>query len=279
MKLSVREKVKLINKEDQAISISRQCKLLGISRRIAYYEPQPLSQSDKIIMDAIDRIYTKFPAYGKRRMTAQLNDEGYVVGKKKVRSLMVIMGLEAIYPKPRTSIPCNQHKKYPYLLKNKFINNINEVWGSDITYIRLESGFVYLVAIMDWFSRFVLSWELSNTLDSDFCILALNKALEKDKPLIFNSDQGVQFTSHDFTRVLESNKIKISMAGKGRCYDNIFVERLWRTVKYEEVYIKDYRSVLDAYKNLKEYFELYNYERLHESLGYQTPAKIFKRKK
>jgi len=228
-----------------------------------------------MMMKLIDEQYTLRPFYGVPRMTAWLRREGHLVNPKKVRRLMRLMGLEAIYPKPRLSQSCPGHKRYPYLLKGLVIDHSDQVWCSDITYIRLLHGFVYLTVVMDWFSRYVLSWELSITLDKEFCLKALEKALSVSKPEIFNTDQGSQFTSEEFTGRLEDAGVRISMDGKGRLYDNIFVERLWRTVKYEEVYLHDYLSVSEARERLALYFHFYNSERLHKSLGYQTPYEVY----
>ena len=253
----------------------RQCELLGLSRSSFYYEPAVASPLNLALMRLIDEQYTRTPFYGTRRMTAGLQHQGYRVNRKRVTRLMRIMGLEAIYPKPSLSRPGEAPKRYPYLLKNMIIGHPNQVWSTDITYIRLEHGFVYLVAIMDWFSRYVLSWELSNTLDSFFCIAALERALRGAKPSIFNNDQGPQFTCEDFTDRLEQESIRISWDGRGRCWDNIFVERLWRSVKYEEVYLKHYESVPEATQGLGAYFTFYNTERPHQSLGYKTPEQAF----
>jgi putative transposase len=226
------------------------------------------------LMDLIDRQFTETPFYGSRRLTAWLNRQGYIVNRKRIQRLMRIMGLESIYPKPNLSKRRKDHKIYPYLLKGVKIQKTNIVWSSDITYIRVGRGFVYLTAVIDWFSRYVLSWKLSNTLEPRFCVDALNEALTLSTPEIFNTDQGSQYTSKDFIKPLEDRGIKISMDSKGRALDNIFVERLWRSVKYEEVYIKDYRTARDAYESLKEYFLFYNNSRLHQSLDYLTPAEV-----
>jgi len=257
------------------ISISRQCELLDINRSSYYYCPQDESSYNLMMMKLIDEQYTLRPFYGVPRMTAWLRREGHLVNPKRVRRLMRLMGLEAIYPKPRLSQSCPGHKRYPYLLKGLVIDRSDQVWCSDITYIRLLHGFVYLTVVMDWFSRYVLSWDLSITLDKEFCLKALEKALSVSKPEIFNTDQGSQFTSVEFTGRLEDAGIRISMDGRGRVYDNIFVERLWRTVKYEEVYLHDYLSVSEARKRLALYFHFYNSERLHKSLGYQTPYEVY----
>ena len=209
-------------------------------------------------------------------MTAWLKREGHDVNRKRVRRLMSKMGIEAIYQKPNLSKAAAGHKKYPYLLKGLDINRPDQVWASDITYIRMNSGFVYLAVVMDWFSRYILSYELSTTLEGEFCIEALGKSLKKSKPEIFNTDQGVQYTSKSFTGILEANEIRISMDGKGRAFDNIFVERLWRSIKYEEVYINDYQSVAEANSKLGKYIDFYNSERLHQSLAYNTPEEIYR---
>lgn len=226
-------------------------------------------------MRLLDEQFTKTPFYGVRKMTAWLNTIGERVNKKRIARLMRIMGLEAIYPKPRLSKPGTGHRLYPYLLRGVPIVRPDQVWSVDITYIRLASGFIYLVAVLDWFSRYVLSWGISVTMDVAFCIEALEEALAKGRPDIFNSDQGSQFTSAEFTGCLEKAAVKISMDGRGRVFDNIFVERLWRTVKYEEVYLKDYADVREARQNLGRYFDFYNRERLHQNLGYRTPEAAY----
>lgn len=226
-------------------------------------------------MNEIDRIFTARPFYGKRRMQVKLNQAGYGIGVKHTRALMIKMGLEAIYPKKNTSMTDRSHKVYPYLLRDVVILRPNHVWSTDITYIRLRGGFVYLVAIIDWYSRYVISWKVSVTMEKDFCIESLREALAVGFPEIFNSDQGSQFTSTEFTGILEEHGIRISMDGKGRCLDNIFVERLWRSVKYEEVYLKNYANPLEAIEGLKEYFHFYNHLRPHQSLDYKTPAEIY----
>jgi len=226
-------------------------------------------------MDEIDRIFTTYPFYGKRRIRIVLNQNGYPSGVKHTRTLMRTMGLEAICPKRKTSVPDRSHKVYPYLLRDVEILRPNQVWSTDITYIRLLRGFAYLTAVIDWHSRYVLSWKLSVTMEKEFCIEALEEALSKGLPEIFNSDQGSQFTSPEFTKKLEGKQVRISMDGKGRCLDNIFVERLWRSVKYEEVYLKNYATPLEAIKGLKNYFRFYNDVRPHQSLGYKTPAQVY----
>jgi putative transposase len=256
------------------ISLSRQCELIGLNRSSWYYEAARETPEHEVLMRLIDQQFTQTPFYGVRRMTAWLKQAGHPVNHKRVRRLMKQMGLVAVYPKPKLSLPGDNPRRYPYLLKDYAITAPNQVWSTDITYIRLSQGFIYLVAIMDWFSRYVLAWQISNTMDVQFCLDALEQALERGQPLIFNSDQGAQFTSLVFTQRLEQAGIQVSHDGKGRAYDNIFVERLWRTVKYEEVYLKSYNSVTEAIQNLDLYFQFYNQERLHQSLNYHPPAMI-----
>jgi putative transposase len=256
------------------LSIRHQCELVGLNRSTFYYTPAQESDLNLHLMRLIDTYYTKAPFYGRRRMTAYLRCQGYEVNPKRVRRLMQKMGLQAIYPKRRTSIAAKGHKVYPYLLRNLAITRPNQVWSTDITYIRMLRGFMYLVAIMDWHSRYVLAWQLSNTLDGLFCLDALDLALAQGQPDIFNTDQGVQFTAQAFTSRLEAAGIRISMDGRGRALDNVFVERLWRTVKYEHVYLHEYTSVPELEKGLEQYFMFYNHERLHQSLSYQTPAEV-----
>ena len=226
-------------------------------------------------MDLIDQQYLKTPFYGSRRMTALLNKSGYHVNRKRVQRLMRIMGIEAIYPKPKTTHSKKEHFKYPYLLKGLEITFPNHVWSSDITYVRLERGFIYLTAIIDWYSRYVLSWSLSNTLESRFCVETLEEALEIGTPSIFNTDQGAQYTAQSFLNPLKAKEIKISMDSKGRAIDNVFIERLWRSLKYEEVYLRSYRSISEAETAIEDYFRFYNQERLHQSLGYKTPENVY----
>lgn len=257
------------------IPIYRQCELLGLSRSSYYYEPARESEYNLELMRLIDEQYTKSPFYGTRRMTAWLRRQGYEVNRKRVQRLMRLMGIEAIYPRKRFSMSSEESKKYPYLLRGLVMERADQVWSADITYIRMSRGFLYLVAVIDWYSRYVLSWELSNTLDKEFCLKALEGALRVSKPEVFNSDQGSQFTSREFTERLEDAGIQISMDGRGRVFDNIFIERLWRTLKYEEVYIHSYETVKEARESLDRYFRFYNTERLHESLGYRTPEEIY----
>lgn len=229
-------------------------------------------------MNLIDKEYTDHPFYGSRRMTAWLCSKEHLVNRKRVRRLMQVMGLEAIYPKPNLSKANASHKKYPYLLRGVAARFPGHVWSTDITYIKLNGGFAYCVAVIDWYSRYVVSWRVSNTLDCGFCLEALTEALELGKPEIFNTDQGVQFTSNAFTGILEKSAIRISMDGKGRALDNIFVERLWRSLKYEDIYLKDYASVKEARQGIEKYFRFYNNERLHQSLEYQCPRDVFFKK-
>ena len=265
----------MIEPEHSEITVAEQCELLGLARSSYYYQPTGESEENLHLMRLLDEQYTKTPYYGILRMTAWLRTQGYAVNAKRVARLLRLMGLEAVYPKPRLSVPDPNAHPYPYLLKGVKIERVNQVWSTDITYIRTARGFVYLVAIMDWFSRYVLAWEVSVTLDVHFCLDALDRALNLAHPEIFNSDQGVQFTSQEFTHRLEAAHIRISRDGRGRALDNIFVERLWRSVKYEEVYLKDYETVPTAVENLKTYFIFYNQERVHQSLGYLTPATVY----
>jgi len=258
-----------------AISVRRQCELLGMNRSGFYYKPVEESEENGLLMRLLDEQYTRTPFYGSRKMTQWLAAEGYAVNRKRVSRLMGLMGIEAVYPKPKLSWPGEDHRIYPYLLRGTTVERVNQVWSTDITYIRMAQGFLYLVAVMDWFSRFVLSWSLSLTMEMDFCLEALDRALRRGRPEIFNSDQGSQFTSEKFTGKLEARKIAVSMDGRGRCFDNIFVERLWRSLKYEEVYLKDYASVAEARAGIAGYFQFYNHQRLHQSLDYRTPAAIY----
>ena len=256
------------------ISIRRQCELIGLNRATFYHRPATESEYNLHLMRLIDEQYTKTPFYGWPRMTAYLRGQGYVVNHKRVQRLMQKMGLKAVYPKPRTTISSGEHKVYPYLLRGLTISTPNQVWAADITYIPMVRGFMYLVAIMDWFSRYVVAWRLSNTLDGQFCLHALEEALEVGGLEIFNTDQGAQFTACSFRGTPESVGVGISMDGHGRVLDNIFIERLWRTVKYEDIYIKDYKTVIDLQMGLEEYFNFYNYDRPHQSLNYRIPAEV-----
>lgn len=265
----------MLEPDHERISLRRQCGLLGLNRSTAYYQPRAEDADNAAFTEKIDVQYTRTPFYGVPRMTAHLRREGYRVNPKRVRRLMRAMGLSAVYPKPHLSLPCQAHPVYPYLLRNVTVDRPDHVWASDITYIRLRGGFVYLTATMDWYSRYVLSWELSNTLDATFCVEALEKALAISQPDIFNTDQGAQYTSEAFTDRLKAAGVRISMDGRGRVYDNIFVERLWRSVKYEEVYLKHYDDADEAWRGLGEYFAFYNRERPHQALDWRTPHEVY----
>lgn len=267
----------LVEPDQPEISVRRQCDLLGVNRPGLYYEPVGESRENLMLMRLLDKEYTRHPFYGSRRLTAWLWAQGHEVNRKRVVRLMEVMGLEAVYPKPRLSQPGDGHKIYPYLLRNVEVTRANQVWSTDITYIPMASGFVYLVAVMDWFSRFVLSWALSLTMELDFCLVALKRAFRWGRPEIFNSDQGSQFTARRFTAELESRGVAVSMDGRGRCMDNIFIERLWRSLKYEEVYLRDYARVPDAQAGIGRWVQFYNQERLHQSLDYRTPAGLYRR--
>ena len=266
----------MITQEDSTtISVRRQCELLDLNRSSLYYEPTPINPQDLKLMNVIDEEFTKRPCLGSRQMKWRLWDRGFKVGRKRVRRLMRDMGLEGVVPTKNTSKRNPLHKVYPYLLRGVEINRVNQVWSMDITYIRLGRGFVYLAAVVDWHSRYVIAWRLSNTLTADFCVECLEDALQYGKPEIFNTDQGCQFTSEAFVQTLLKAGITISMDGRGRALDNIFVERLWRTVKYEDVYIKGYQTIPEAHEGLKDYFDYYNMERRHSSLKHNTPWTIF----
>lgn len=270
-------RLELVRRDHPELSLVRQCALLDISRSSLYYRPAQASAKDLALMALMDQQYLKTPFYGCRRMAAWLRSQGYQVNRKRVRRLMQLMGLEAIYRRPNTSKPAPEHRVYPYLLRGLAINRVDQVWAADITYIPLARGFLYLVAIMDWYSRYVLAWRLSNTMDVDFCVVALEEALSQGRPEIFNTDQGSQFTSEAFTGLLLEHGIQVSMDGKGRCMDNVFVERLWRSIKYEEVYLKAYQNGSEARAGIGEYLHLYNHERPHQALGYQTPRQVFEK--
>jgi len=261
---------------NKIIPISRQCELLTLSRSSFYYRPHPVSDFNLRLMRLIDRQYTKEPSWGVPRITKWLNRQGFKVNRKRVARLMRRMGLQGVVPKKKLSRPDKEHKVYPYLLKGLNVSRPNQVFCSDITYIPMRKGFVYLTAVMDWHSRYVLSWKVSLTLDAAFCVEALEEALAVGIPEIFNTDRGSQFTSKDFTDVLKNNHIAISMDGKGRVFDNIFIERLWRTVKWEEVYLKDYTNVGQAIRGLKDFFHRYNEERPHSALDYMTPGEVYR---
>jgi putative transposase len=266
----------MIETNNPKISLRRQCSLVGLSRATYYWQPAGESEQNLKLMRMIDQEYTRTPFYGSRKITVRLNQQLLEkVNRKRVVRLMRKMGLQAIYPHKKTSIPDQQHKKYPYLLRNLSITHPDQVWATDITYIPIRQGFMYLTAIMDWYSRFVIAWQLSNTLAGLFCLETLQSALQQRKPEIFNTDQGAQFTAQAFTSELEAADVLVSMDGRGRAYDNIFVERLWRTIKYEDIYIQEYASVLELQQGLEDYLWLYNYERPHQGLGYRTPAEIY----
>ncbi len=264
----------LIDSSESEISIRRQCELLGLTRSTFYYTPAKESALNLELMRLIDEQYLRAPFYGWPRMTLHLQKIGYAVNPKRVRRLMQKMGLQAVYPKRRTTIPDKEHRIYPYLLRGLEISRPNVVWCSDITYVPMNKGFMYLVAIMDWFSRYVVSWEISNSLDTHFCMRCLERALRSGAPEIFNTDQGSQFTSQLFTQALEGADVRVSMDGRGRAMDNVFIERLWRSVKYENIYIKEYSSGRELSIGLEEYFGFYNYERVHQGLDYCTPAEV-----
>jgi len=272
--LSHKEKLLLIDIPSKKISISHQVELLGISRSSVYYEPV-MDEYDLLLKHLIGKQYTLTPFYGSRKMTEQLRRDEHMVNRKHIQRLMREMGLEAIYQKPRLSDPHREHKIYPYLLRNVVIDRRDQVWAADITYIPLARGFMYLVAIMDWWSRYVLSWKTSITLDTAICLEALEMALEFGKPEIFNTDQGSQFTSNAFTKMVMDKGIDISMDGLGRCMDNIFTERLWRSLKYENVYLMHYETVPEGRQGIHTYFGFYNDDRLHQSLKYRTPAEVY----
>ena len=258
------------------LSVARQAKLLGVSRSSIYYRPRPESGEELDLLKRLDELFTENPMYGSRRLQVMLKREGIQVGRRRIRRLMRKLGLWAVGPKPNTSKPHPEHKIYPYLLRGLVIDRPNHVWATDITYIRMPRGFMYLCAILDWATRRVLSWRLSNTLTSDFCTAALNEALARyGTPEIFNTDQGSQFTSAEFTDVLKEHKVQISMDGRGRCHDNIFVERLWWTVKHEWVYLRPCENGIGQQRSLAQCFEWYNRRRPHQSLGWRTPDEAY----
>jgi len=265
----------MIETKHPEISIRRQCELIGLNRSSLYMKPAGESPLNLHLMRLIDEQYLKTPFYGYPRMTAQLRQAGYEVNPKRVARLMQKMGLKALFPRRKTTIVAPGHQIYPYLLRGMAITHNNQVWSTDITYVPMKTGFMYLVAIIDWYSRYILTWRLSNTLDGDFCLAALQRALASGQPEIFNTDQGSQFTAQAFTQPLLAAHIRISMDGRGRALDNIFIERFWRTIKYEDIYLKDYDTVRTLEMGLTEYFQFYNHERLHQSLGYRPPAEIY----
>lgn len=264
----------MIERNNSETSVRRQCALLSLSRSSVYYAPRPESNVNDRLMRRLDALYTAHPFLGYRKLTKLLQREGHTVNRKRVLRLMRLLGLQAIYPKRDTSKPHPKHPIYPYLLRNLAITGPCQVWATDITYIRLRRGTCYLIAVMDWYSRYVISWKLSATMESDFCVAALRDALAQDTPAIFNTDQGSQFTSFAFTDVLREAGVRISMDGRASYQDNIFTERLWRSVKYEEVYIKDYATLADAHAGLAAYIAYYNTQRPHQALAYQTPEQV-----
>ena len=256
----------------EQLSVRRQCELIGLNRSSYYYRPVVVDNEEQQLMNLIDEQYTKTPFYGSRRISAWLKSQGYQVNRKRVSRLMHQMGLKAIYPEKKTGGKGRAHRIYPYLLNDIEVAYPDHVWSTDITYVRLQKGLMYLTAVIDWHSRYVLSWELSNTMDTEFCMIALERALKYGTPEIFNTDQGVQFTSLQYTERLLKENIRISMDGKGRALDNIFIERFWRALKYEDIYQKAYESVPELYRGISQYIVFYNHERLHQSLDYSPPA-------
>jgi putative transposase len=265
----------LLESEQGTISVRRQCELLGLPRSTAYYAPIPESAENLLLMRQIDAVYLDNPSYGSRSIAAVLGNSGWEVNRKRVQRLMRLMGLAGVTPKRATTKPAPGHRVFPYLLRNVAISHPDQVWSTDITYIPLRGGFVYLTAIMDWYSRYVLSWKLSNRLEGSFCLEALDAALEHGKPEVFNTDQGSQFTSEAFVNRLLSRAVAVSMDGRGRALDNVFIERLWRSVKYQEIYLREYATTADVEEGLKLYFEKYNHERPHQALDNLTPAKVY----
>jgi putative transposase len=260
------------------LSVRRQCELLGLNRSSLYYQPASETAENLRLMRLIDEQYTACPFYGSRRMTAWLQSQQEAVNRKRVQRLMRRMGLEAIYPQPRLRVPGQGHRIYPYLLRGVQIERPDQVWSADVTYVPMVNGFMYLAATIDWYSRYVIAWRLSNTLDGSFCLEMLEEALSRGRPEVFNTDQGVQFTAFAFTSQLEAAGVQVSMDGKGRCLDNVFVERLWRTVKYEDLYLRGYETVPELGQGLGRYFPFYNEERPHQSLDYRTPAEVYRRR-
>jgi len=259
------------------LSVRRQCDLLGLPRSSLYYEPAAESQENLRLMRMLDEEYMAHPFLGSRRLTKWLReDQGEPVNRKRVQRLLRLMGLEAIYPKPRLSVPGQEHRIYPYLLRGVEVTKPDQVWSADITYLPMAKGFMYLAAIIDWYSRYVVAWRLSNTLDGSFCLEMLDEALGGGQPEVFNTDQGVQFTALAFTGRLEQAGVAVSMDGKGRCLDNVFVERLWRSVKHEDTYIWCYETVPELERGLGRYFGYYNHERRHQSLDYQRPVDVYR---
>lgn len=266
----------LIDPCDPHLSICRQCELIGLNRSTYYLAPATESEANLRLMRLIDEQYLKTPFYGSRRMAASLRRRGEAVNRKRVQRLMALMGLEGLHPGPRTTIAAPDARAYPYLLRDRVLTRVDEVWSSDITYVPMRRGFMYLTAVIDWYSRYVLSWRLSNTLEGRSCLEALDEALARGRPEIFNTDQGSQFTSREYTGRLEGAGIAVSRDGRGRALDNVFVERLWRSVKYEDIYIKDYCEVTELESGLTAYFRFYDEERPHQSLAYMTPGEVYR---
>jgi putative transposase len=266
----------LVEPDNRDLSIRRQCELLGLNRSSYYLVPATTSEEDLRLMRLIDQQFLRSPFYGSRRMAVSLERAGETVNRKRVQRLMAVMGLEPLFPKPRTTTRAPGARDYPYLLRDRVLTHPDEVWSSDITYVPMRHGFMYLAAVIDWFSRYVLSWRLSNTLDGRFCLEALDEAMAVGRPEIFNTDQGSQFTAQEYTGRLEEVGIAVSRDGRGRALDNVFVERLWRSVKYEDIYIKDYERVADLESGLTAYFRFYDEERPHQSLGYRTPGEVYR---
>jgi putative transposase len=273
---AVDRKRELVDPNNLHLSICRQCELLDLNRSTYYLPPAVESEENLRLMRLIDRQYLETPFYGSRKMAESLNRAGEAVNRKRVQRLMALMGLEAVHPKPRTTVAAAGAKVYPYLLRDRKLARVDEVWSSDITYVPMRHGYMYLTAVIDWYSRYVLSWRLSNTLDVGFCLEALDEALSRGKPEIFNTDLGSQFTSREYTGRLEEAGVAVSRDGRGRALDNVFIERLWRSVKYENIYIKDYESVPELVSGLTAYFRFYDEDRPHQSLDYQTPGEVYR---
>ncbi len=273
--LPVENKIQLLDRGNNDLSLRKQCKLLELNRSTVYYHPKGIDDYTLRLLNILDEEYTRHPFYGTRRMTEYLRRKGFLINRKRIQSLYYYLGIEATYPKKNLSKRLKENKVFPYLLRGVNIDHVNQVWSTDITYIRMSKGFVYLVAIIDWFSRYVLDWSISISLDTSFCIETLKRSLSKEVCDIFNTDQGVQFTTPKFTDILLEKRISVSMDGRGRALDNIFIERLWRSLKYECVYLQEFKTVREAEQRIGEWFEFYNNERLHQSLNYKTPQEIY----
>lgn len=273
--LDSEQKRSLIKRQEGQISIRRQCELVGLSSSSYYYKPCVASEADLALMRQIDELYMQYPFYGSPRITEALRKRGLPVNRKRVVRLMRLMGLVAVYPRPKTSQPRKEHKVYPYLLRGVNIQHVHHVWSTDLTYIPMRGGWMYLMAVIDCYSRYVIAWDISNSMEAEFCCEVLDAALKTGKPHIFNTDQGGQFTSPLFTSILDGKDIAISMDGKGRALDNVFIERLWRSLKYEDIYIKDYQTVQELREGLQQYFLFYNTVRQHQALDYKTPLEVY----